>query len=181
MLRIKKMVLVTLLVTFAMFSAQGCGNKKVDTNPGQPVEQISKGDQFIRDVKRYGPAIVTALEEGIKQEALLAKEGVDEQGNRIPATINADLHKRLERWLQGGQKTAKNFVERAAKWTHFDVNNKDDIAKFLDEAFAFVEQVYNDGILQIKNAWSQQIASGILSGAKITLTLFKSQFQEVQQ
>lgn len=121
------------------------------------------------------------IEEGIKQEALLAQDTVDEQGNRIPAVIKGPLHKNLDTWLQGGLKTAKNFVQRASEWTHFDATNKDDIAKFLDTAFAFVEQVYKDGILQIKNPRSQQIAVGILSSAKVTLVLWKSSFLEAQQ
>lgn len=175
----KKYVAMLVLVCLTLLPV-GCKPKAATTvDPAAPV--LSAGDQFIHDVKHYGPALVTAIEEGIKQEALLAQDAVDSAGNRIPAVIGAALHKKLEPWLQGGLKTTRNFVELAQGWNHFDASNKDDIRKFLNDAFSLIQQIYQDGILQIKNPQSQQIASGILSSAKVILTLWQTSFLEAQQ
>ena len=135
------------------------------------VTHLSTGDQIIHDAKVYGPALEVAIDEGINQEALLAANG----------TIDPDLHKTISQWLTDTKSTLHAFNEQATGWSHFDPANKADIAKLLDTVLAFVDRIYKDGVLKIKNPQSQATASGILSGAKFTLTLWKSSFQESAQ
>ena len=166
-----KIVLSLVLSICLTFGVAGCGNKPAttDTQPAQPT--LSKGDQIIHDSKVYGPVVAAAIEEGIKQEALFAQSG------DIPPSVEPGIRQAL----LDARLTVTAFNEKAATWTHFDASNKEDIKKLIDDALAFVERIYNEGVLRIKNPRSQQIVSGILSGAKVTLILWKSSFQEAQQ
>lgn len=148
----------------------GC-NKKPATAVDTATPVLSKGDQIIHDAKVYGPTLAALLEEAIKQEALYAQSGV----------IDAALEPGIRLGLANAKKIVIAFNARAAKWSHFDATNKEDIQALLEDALDFVEQIYNDGVLQIKNPQSQQIAAGILSSAKVTLVLWQSSFQQAQQ
>jgi|ERR1041384_343944 hypothetical protein len=165
----KLRILATAL--FLVLICSACNHKPVTTvtPPDQPV-QVSFGDQVIADAKTYGPVVEASLEEGIKQEALYATMK-DADGNPI---IPSAIEPQIRQWLIDAKKTVANFNAKAATWDHFDPNKRDDIDKFVRDALAFVEQVYNDGVLRIKNPQSQAIASGILSGAKITLVLWQT-------
>jgi len=166
----RKTLITGLLVLCLTLSPIGCA-KKPATTANPPAATLSKGDQIIHDAKVYGPVVAAALDEGIKQEALFAQSG------DIPPSIEPGIRQ----GLLDARKVVSAFNDKAATWTHFDASNRDDIKKLIDDALAFVERIYNEGVLRIKNPQSQQIVSGILSGAKVTLVLWKSSFQEAQQ
>jgi hypothetical protein len=165
-----KIVLSLVLSLSLTFGVVGCA-KKPATSANLPAATLSKGDQIIHDAKVYGPVVLATIEEAVKQEAQFAASGV------IPPAIEPGIRQ----GLLDARKVVSAFNDKAATWTHFDASNRDDIKKLIDDALAFVERIYNEGVLRITNPQSQQIASGILSGAKVTLVLWKSSFQEAQQ
>lgn len=130
-----------------------------------PKEGETKGDALLRQAKKTGKILSEALAEGIRLEAQLAAAG----------DIDPAIEPNLKQWLQDGKTATDAFNERAASYTKFDAQSKADIAKFADDAVAFIEKMNTEGILRIRNPKSQAIATGIISGARIATRILKSQ------
>lgn len=169
-----KLFLLALLLT-ATLSVASCAPKaKVTVTPGQSTDQtvppVSKGDELLKDAKAFGKALTKSLDEGIRYEAALAQDGV----------IDPDKEPQIRQWLQDGKTATDDFNARIAKYEHFDAASRADVAKFLDDAIGFIDNLEQNGILRIKNPNSRIIARSIISGARLLAELYKSKFEEAQ-
>jgi hypothetical protein len=168
----KRTFLAATLAVCLVFSS--CTKKPV-TDPTQPppapLTPQQKAELIIKDAKKYGPLVAVAIEEGIKQEALFAANG----------TIDPAIEPKIKQLLLDAKSAVDAFNAKAATWTSFDSTKKADIAKLIRDGLDFVEKINNDGVLKIKNAQSQQIAAGILSTARVALTLWQINFNEATQ
>lgn len=140
-----------------------CGTNKVVTDPttGQP----PGNQQVLVQVKNVTSVLAIALDEGITLERSLAAQG---------GVIDPQLEPQLRQWLADGKTSVDAFNGRLAGYTKFDASSKADIMKFADDAVGLISKLNDEGVLRIKNPKSQQVAAGIIAGARVAVVILKS-------
>jgi hypothetical protein len=169
---VARLIGVVLIVANLFFMS--CSSSKPNTNPGIGQVATSRpaltADDVLRGAKIFGATLATSLAHGIQLERVLAEDG----------TIDPAIEPKIRQLLQDGKIAVAEFNIRAANYQHFDETSKADIAKLLDDSIAFIARLNNEGILRIKNPRSQLIASGILAGASVAVSVYKSTFDQVK-
>lgn len=156
-----------IILTLALALCFACKTGKV-TVPGQPNGLTP--DDVLRDAKSVGAVVAVALDEGIALEQTLATNG----------TLDPVVEPKIREYLRRAKIAAVDFNTRVARYDHLDTDSKKLIAGFLEEALGFIQTINNEGVLQIKNEQSKLIAAGIISGARLALTVYKLTFDRVQ-
>lgn len=152
---------ITIILASVLLSA--CAGK-VATTPN------TGNANLIANAKNFGAVLAIALDKGIALEVTLASNG----------TIDPAIEPKIRQGLAQAKIATVSFNSRIATYTTFDATSKADIAKFLDDAIAFIGELNTNGILHLKSAQSQNIAAGILLGASTAVDLFRLEFTRAQ-
>jgi hypothetical protein len=161
----RKAISITLSIVLAVMLLCGAAcTGKVATRP-----KIT-GDDVLRAAKTFGLALGDALDEAIPFEQALAQDG----------TIDKEVEPKIRQGLGEAKVAVDAFNARAAGYQHFDATSEADIRKLRDDTLSFVDRLNTEGILRIKNAKSQLIATAIIAGVKIAIRLYDAERERLQ-